>query len=272
MTISSTTLGLLLDAGLSNGTLKAIAAAIEADVEKACNALRVTLREQVTLSDAGSVTPAALRMRKMRENKRLLAEMMGENSDVTDGNTVTSPSVTSDNSSLEVKGFEEGSKEVVTARDKKKISYSEPFQKFWTDFPTDKLMSKAEAFMAWKRLSLEDQELALAAIPEFKKHIATLGTTYRTVHAVRYLSQRRFDGFRAELEQPAQNLNSWETHPGTPEWDAWEPYWIKTKGHKPPRNIRGSWAFPSQWPPGYEHDLTIPEQLRRPKPQQEQAT
>lgn len=244
--ITTFTIDALIDAGLNGDRFKAIKAAFDLDMENARNDVRELLREQSVTTDAGSATPAAVRMRKMRENRRLSALADAG----TPANTVTEQSVTSDNILTLSKGSEEGSKEVVIARDKKKITYSESFLKFWADFPTDKLMSKAEAFMAWKKLSAEDQELALAAIPEFKKHIATLGATYRTVHAVRYLSQRRFDGFRVvESEQPAQNISAWTAEPGTPEWDAWEAHWLKTKGHKPPRNIRGNWTFPSQWPP-----------------------
>lgn len=88
MTLSANTISLLIDAGLSGETLKNILAAIESDV---------TARNAVTLSDAGSVTPAALRMRKMRQNKRLSERKEVLNGGVTERNSVTSQSVTTDN-------------------------------------------------------------------------------------------------------------------------------------------------------------------------------
>lgn len=76
---------------------------------------------------------------------------------------------------------------------KKRAPYPEPFEVFWREYPTDPLMSKKKAFEQWRRLSPEDQEAARAAIPAFKAHCSK-NTTYRPVHAERFISQRRFDG------------------------------------------------------------------------------
>lgn len=95
--------------------------------------------------------------------------------------------------------------------EKRKRTYPERFEAFWRDYPTDALMSKLKAFEQWKRLSPEDQDAAKRAIPGFKAHCSK-NTTYRPVHAERFLSQRRFDGFnespKSEVspEQIAANL------------------------------------------------------------------
>jgi len=34
----------------------------------------------------------------------------------------------------------------------------------------------------------------------------------------------------------------------TPQWEAWDSYWRKTKGKSPPCH-NGGWRFPSEWPP-----------------------
>lgn len=75
-------------------------------------------------------------------------------------------------------------------------TYPEAFEAFWSDYPTDKLMSKKAAYEKWSRLSPEDREAARAAIPAFRQH-CTQNPTYRPVHAERFISQRRFDGFNA---------------------------------------------------------------------------
>ena len=55
-------------------------------------------------------------------------------------------------------------------------------------------MSKSKAFEKWRRLSSADRAAAMAAVPAFRTHCAK-DVTYRPVHAERFLSQRRFDGF-----------------------------------------------------------------------------
>jgi hypothetical protein len=72
--------------------------------------------------------------------------------------------------------------------------YPDQFEVFWKAYPTDKLMSKAKAGAHWAKLSPEDRALAIAAIPGFREHCRK-NPTYRAVHAVRFLSERRFEGF-----------------------------------------------------------------------------
>ena len=73
-------------------------------------------------------------------------------------------------------------------------SYTAEFEAFWLGYPTDALMSKSKAFEKWQRLSAADRASAVAALPGFRAHCAK-DVTYRPVHAERFLSQRRFDGF-----------------------------------------------------------------------------
>jgi ribosomal protein L12E/L44/L45/RPP1/RPP2 len=73
-------------------------------------------------------------------------------------------------------------------------TYTPAFEAFWRDYPTDALMSKSKAFEKWQRLGLPDRAAAHAALPAFRAHCAK-DLTYRPVHAERFLSQRRFDGF-----------------------------------------------------------------------------
>lgn len=245
--ISTSTLKALLDAGLSGETLTAVTAAFDADMENVCN----LLRNSVTLSDAGSVTPAALRMRKMRVNVKLLKENKSIEEDVTERNNVTSPSVTSDNILSLSKGIEkEESKPVVIARGRKKPDYSERFERFWVDFPADKGMSKVEAWKVWQGLSEEDRELAIAGLPGFRQWIKEQGATYRVVHACRYLSQRRFDGFKSDPVMPV--AHQVVVQAGTPQWESWRAYKGKPSAEKDiyvdGRYVRG-WWFPTEWPP-----------------------
>lgn len=73
-------------------------------------------------------------------------------------------------------------------------AYSAAFEEFWQAYPTDPLMSKAQAAKQFERLSDDDQRRAIAAVPAFRAHCHKT-PDYRPVHAERFISQRRFDGF-----------------------------------------------------------------------------
>lgn len=215
--ISAHTIALLIDAGLSGGTLKAITAAIESDVR---NAVTVTERNAVTFSDAGEPTPAALKMRKYREKIRALKD---GNTEVTPGNSVTVTEVTSynNNSSIVLETKEDlERKNIVRKVTRNGNGYSGEFQTFWKSYPTDPGMSKAEAFKAWGKLSAEEQGLAVMAIPSFIAWCRKQGETYRTVHACRYLSQRRFEGFQASSEGQTTAITLSKGDPGFEPWIA----------------------------------------------------
>ena len=73
-------------------------------------------------------------------------------------------------------------------------SYTTEYEEFWSVYPTDRLMSKSEAFKVWARLTPENRQLATASIPNFIGYCRA-NPNYRPVHACRYLSQGRFEGF-----------------------------------------------------------------------------
>lgn len=85
---------------------------------------------------------------------------------------------------------------------KKRTPYPEAFEAFWREYPTDALMSKTKTFAQWKHLDQTSREAAQAAIPAFKDYCRK-NTTYRPVHAQRFLSERRFDGFEKQILDPA---------------------------------------------------------------------
>ena len=87
----------------------------------------------------------------------------------------------------------------------KKKTYPDDFETFWKSYPTDPLMSKAKAFDQWRRMTAADKCAAQAAIPAFRDFIKRQ-INYRTVHAQRYLSERRYEGFAAQPPVDAQAL------------------------------------------------------------------
>lgn len=83
-------------------------------------------------------------------------------------------------------------KEDLRTKPKNRASYPEEFEAFWKAYPTDPIMSKAEAAKEFGRLTDEERRQAIEAVPAFVAH-CTANPTYRPVHANRFLSQRRFE-------------------------------------------------------------------------------
>lgn len=156
--------------------------------------------------------------RKRRQREREQAERDAANN-VTRDSTEMSPVQIRTEQSIEEKVLSETSSDKPKPK-KTRGEYSEGFLAFWKAFPTDSGMSKLEAAKAWEKLSEEDRGHAVAAIPGFVAWVARQGKDYRTVHACRYLSQRRFEGF-AEAKQQAGGacLSVPIIREGTPEWD-----------------------------------------------------
>lgn len=77
----------------------------------------------------------------------------------------------------------------------KPAPYPEDFETFWKAYPIDPGMSKREAAKQWDHLTDDDRRSAIDAIQAFKRWVTKQGKDYRTVHACRFLSQRRFEGF-----------------------------------------------------------------------------
>jgi hypothetical protein len=80
---------------------------------------------------------------------------------------------------------------------KKKNTYPQGFEDFWKAYPKNPNMSKAEAFTEWKKLDDDDRAACLAGIAPY---IAFLKTKpdLETIHACRFISKRRFEGFSAK--------------------------------------------------------------------------
>ncbi|RWO04398.1 MAG: hypothetical protein EOS07_29760 [Mesorhizobium sp.] len=83
-------------------------------------------------------------------------------------------------------------------KSKKKVSYSEAFEEFWKAYPKTPNMSKAEAFAEWKKLDNDECALCLSAIPAYMAFLKTK-PDLETIHACRFISKRRFEGFAAGI-------------------------------------------------------------------------
>jgi hypothetical protein len=101
------------------------------------------------------------------------------------------------------------------------------FDDFWKAYPTDPLMSKKRAAGEWVKLDAEDRGKARRACDPFRDYCAS-HPDYRPVHAERFLSQRRFDGF-----QPTTSPTATGPPEGVPVFatdEEFQEWWAKRRG------------------------------------------
>jgi hypothetical protein len=104
-----------------------------------------------------------------------------------------------------------------------RASYSVEFEdQFWKPYPRTPVMSKAEAWKAWLEASEEERGKIVAAVPRYAAWLRGK-PEHPAVHACRFISQRRHEGF-AET-QDAQPVTLILIAPQTPEWQAWWDYY-----------------------------------------------
>ncbi len=92
-----------------------------------------------------------------------------------------------------------------------RTTYSKDFELFWNGYPKDSNMSKKEAYTAWKRISDEDRKKATDAVPHFSAYCKA-NPDYRPIHAVRFITKARWEGFLQSAEKP-RNGNRWGKAP-----------------------------------------------------------
>jgi len=90
-----------------------------------------------------------------------------------------------------------------------KQEYSEEFEtKFWSPYPRSPTMAKKEAWREWQKLEPVHRAAACRAIEPYKRYLRTK-PSLETVHACRFLSQRRFEGFTdASTSAPVIDIRS----------------------------------------------------------------
>lgn len=121
---------------------------------------------------------------------------------------------------------------------KKRHSYSEAFERYWSGYPTDSLMSKLDASKAFEGLPPEEQEQAIASLPAFKAYCSA-HPDYRAVHANRYITQRRFEGF-LKTQQASESREFVAV--GSPAWNALlRKRGVQTMSSSDRNGVRGWW-------------------------------
>ncbi|HLH92561.1 MAG TPA: hypothetical protein VKX28_29380 [Xanthobacteraceae bacterium] len=105
--------------------------------------------------------------------------------------------------------------------------YSAVFEdKFWKPYPRTPVMSKAEAWKAWREAGEAERQKIIAAVPRYAAWLRDR-PGHLAVHACRFISQRRHEGFAETAEAAPVSLVL--IAPQTPEWQAW---WDYHDGHR----------------------------------------
>ena len=148
---------------------------------------------------------SAERGRAYREREKAKAQESDNKSTTSNevDQTQTQPNATERNRPLDKMRLEEKEKERVsepsvprpvearTAKGRK--AYPKDFEEFWRAYPTDPNMSKAEALTAWQRISPEERQLCIKAVPPFVAWCREK-PDYRPIHACRFIAKKRFEG------------------------------------------------------------------------------
>lgn len=128
-------------------------------------------------------------------------------------------------------------------KSKKRQSYPEQFEAFWKAYPTDRNMSKKEAFDAWKKLDADDRAACIAAIPGYRDLLKSK-PTLETLHACRFITKRRFEGYAPEPPLPVD-----------------EAAWLKRLNYG---RREGKWASDKWGPAPRRPGCLVPENLLQP--------
>lgn len=146
--------------------------------------------------------------------------------------------------------------------------YSVEFEnRFWKPYPRTPVMSKQEAWKAWGKLNETERSAVISAVPKYVDWLEgqrRQKPDYPAVHACRFISQRRFEGFD-ELKKPppdpfspqayaqaAEKRGKFYARKGSDQLRAWDEYRRHIKGDTLPRDRHGGWIVDSEWPPKIE--------------------
>lgn len=129
---------------------------------------------------------------------------------------------------------------------KEQVDYTPEFLKFWKAYPVTQGMSKKTAMVEWNKLSEANRELAVKALPDFRAWVTKTiekHPDHVTLHACRYLSQRRFESFTPTVSTDTGVF----VHREDPRWPMLSRLYQLEKHIEPPTDRHGGWRFPNNW-------------------------
>jgi hypothetical protein len=142
------------------------------------------------------------------------------------------------------KAFVAGATKARPRKSPNDATYTPDFDEWWLSYPRSPNMSKKEAYAQWLKLQPAQRDAAKAGLPAYKTWLASR-PDHPVVHACRYLSQRRFEGFAAQYVSGDTGVFVSREDPMWPSLA--RRYWQEKGRPGPPVDRDGGWRFPSHW-------------------------
>ncbi len=138
--------------------------------------------------------------------------------------------------------------ETENAREARGLSLEEFANKVWEPYPRTPVMSKEQAWRAWRRAADADRAAIIAAIPRYAAWLRRRKPDHPVLNVATFIAQRRFEGFADAAPTPARG---WYAASDSAQLAAWEAHHRATRGRGLPRDQNGGWWVASEWPPGH---------------------
>jgi hypothetical protein len=134
------------------------------------------------------------------------------------------------------------------AREARGLSVEEFEKQVWEPYPRTPVMSKEQAWRAWRTASDADRAAIIAAIPRYVAWLRRKKPDHPVLNVATFIAQRRFEGFADAA--PTQARGYYATSE-SPQLAAWEAHCRATRGRGLPRDQNGGWWVDTEWPPGH---------------------
>lgn len=198
---------------------------------------------------------SAPRQAAYRERKRS-RDGDGDNQQTSGDGVVTSPERHRDAPDTETETNTETERKKDSSPVAKATRPQAKFDEFWQERPRrkgDDPRKPAEDQFFRLVKSGEDPDAIIAGAKLARVAYASEGklNTEFVPQAVKWLRDRRYRDF-AEAAKPAEPFDDGNVYVTSEEaLSAWDAYGKATRGKTFPRDPRGGWRFPTQWPPGH---------------------
>jgi hypothetical protein len=134
------------------------------------------------------------------------------------------------------------------AREARARSFEEFEQKVWAPYPRTPVMSKDQAWRAWRKAAEADCAAVVAAIPRYAAWLRQQKRDHPVLNVATFIAQRRFEGF---AEQAPAQPTGFYAKPDSPQLAAWDAHARATRGRGLARDRNGGWWVADEWPPGH---------------------
>jgi hypothetical protein len=134
------------------------------------------------------------------------------------------------------------------AREARALPVEEFEKKVWEPYPRTPVMSKEQAWRAWRKASDGDRAAIIAAIPRYAAWLRRRKPDHPVLNVATFIGERRFEGFADAAPTQARGYYAASE---SPQLAAWEAHCRASRGRGLPRDQHGGWWVDSEWPPGH---------------------